>query len=364
MSGTSPDFTDGRLPAFLIFFTPVLVGIVTLLISKEPVLAIFLATWSAPTVFILLVLFVLRRMIYRFVKRFLGSIESPNPVVIKIEQYEEAMAVCSEVQIAAERRCLEAQQRAQRKELEVRRAAERARIKAVRERLEAQRAAERSRWEEERARQEAERARQAAERAERRKRREHWESLRGIQFEQELAALYRHLGYQVQSTSKSGDQGIDLILTKDGKISIVQCKGQKRPASPAVVRELFGSFHAFEGASHAILACTGGFTQGAKDFARGKLITLISAREMAEMAGSVTQSQQQLAPKNSDPSSVPVAPSSRMRQQHQLIRVDAASCEPTGPHCDNCGSKLVLYKGSIGMFWGCSGYPECTFRRS
>ena len=248
------------------------------------------------TVFILLVLFVLCRMIYRFVKRFLGSIESPNPIVIKIEQYEEAMAVYSEVQLAAERRRLEAQQGAERKELQARRTVERARIEAERERLEAHRAAERKRLE-------AERARQATLRAEQRKHIDYWMSLRGIQFEQELAALYRHLGYEVRSTPKSGDQGIDLILTKGGKTTIVQCKGQKGPATPAVVRELYGSFYAFEGASNAILACTGGFTQGVRDFATGKPITLISTIEMAKMAESTTQCQQQrtTSPKEFNP---------------------------------------------------------------
>ena len=331
------------------------------------------------TVFILLVLFVLCRMIYRFVKRFLGSIESPNPIVIKIEQYEEAMAVYSEVQLAAEGRRLEAEQEAQRKELQARRTVERARIEAERERLEAERAAERKRLE-------AERARQATLRAEQRKHIDYWMSLRGIQFEQELAALYRHLGYQVQSTPKSGDQGIDLILTKDGKTTIVQCKGQKGHASPAVVRELYGSLYAFEGASHAILACTGGFTQGVRDFATGKPITLISTIEMAQMAEKVTRSQRQgrPTPKNSTPTSIPKVQSEKVRQPQPTLTKQASvgvsqtlSCKaeqelqplpkttiinrPVDRICSECGSKMTFYKASFAMFWECSKYPECTF---
>ena len=145
---------------------------------------------------------------------------STNPISIRIKHYENAIEAYSKTQEATEN-----------------------------ERLEAQRRNKLARFQ-------AERARQAAEKAERRKRREHWETLRGIRFEQELATLYRHLGYQVQSTPKSGDQDIDLILTKDGKITIVQCKGQKDPANPAVVRELYGSFAAFQGAHYAILAAT------------------------------------------------------------------------------------------------------------
>ena len=97
---------------------------------------------------------------------------------------------------------------------------------------EAVREAEKAHQETERARLEAERARKAAEKTKRKKTREHWRSLRDIPFEQELATLYRNLGYQVQSTARSGDQGIDLILTKGSKSTIVQCKGQKNRATP------------------------------------------------------------------------------------------------------------------------------------
>ena len=178
-----------------------------------------------------------------------------SPLDIRIKQYENAIAAYPKAVRAAERTRQEAVRRAETARQEAVREVERTRQEAVRVRLE------------------AERARKAAERAERRKLREHWESLRGVPFERELAALYRYFGYQVRSTPKSGDQGIDLILTKDGKTTIVQCKGQKGPASPAVVRELYGALVAFR-ADDAILACTGGFTRGVSDFVRDKPITL------------------------------------------------------------------------------------------
>lgn len=134
-----------------------------------------------------------------------------------------------------------------------------------------------------------EREHRQAEKAERERRRklvDHWMSLGGREFEWELATLYRYLGYDVEATPATGDQGIDLVLRKDGKTTIVQCKSHQKPVGPAVVRELFGSMVAFR-ADNAILACTGGFTQGVKDFVRGKPITLISATELARMGSSV-----------------------------------------------------------------------------
>lgn len=108
---------------------------------------------------------------------------------------------------------------------------------AAREEAEARRLqAEKLRQEAERQRREAERAKRAALLAEQRKREQYWESLGGIEFEQELGRLYRARGYDVRTTPTSGDQGIDLILRKNGKTTVVQCKAHKRPAGPAMVR--------------------------------------------------------------------------------------------------------------------------------
>ena len=31
------------------------------------------------------------------------------------------------------------------------------------------------------------------------------------------------------------------------------------------------------------------------------------------------------------------------------------------PLCGQCGKKMKLRNGKYGEFWGCSGYPECSF---
>ena len=127
--------------------------------------------------------------------------------------------------------------------------------------------AEKAQW---RAEQERQKAEQQW-RLRRRQLHDHWMSLSGREFEWELATLYRYLGYDVEATPITGDQGIDLVLRKDGKTTIVQCKSHKSPVGPAVARELLGSMVAI-GADDAILACTGGFTRGVKEFAVGKPI--------------------------------------------------------------------------------------------
>ena len=147
----------------------------------------------------------------------------------------------------------------------------------------AQREVERARLEAERVRLEEERAREEARREALRKREEYWNGLSGLEFEKELGTLCERRGYKVSFTPISGDEGVDLILQKNGKTTVVQCKRHKSPTGPAVVRELFGSMTAFR-ADNAILACTGGFTKGAKKFADDNSITLVSALDLARMS--------------------------------------------------------------------------------
>ena len=244
-------------------------------------------------------------------------------------------------QVAAERQRLEeeraaqvaAQQEAERQRLEAARIKQATEQEAERQRLESERAKQAAAQREaERQRLEDERAKLVAMMVEQQKREEYWESLGGIEFEQELGKLFKARGYWVEYTPVSGDQGIDLILRKNGKTTVVQCKAQQRPAAPRVVRELYGSMVAY-GADDAILACTAGFTDGVIKFARGKPIELISAwhiARMAEESGSATQE----------------------------IAVDPPIC----PN-DGCGRTLVLRNSRRGRFWGCPRYPTCRGTR-
>ena len=225
--------------------------------------------------------------------------------------------------------------------------------------LEAERKTVEGRIAAERVRREAERQRREAERAERRKLLEYWESLRDTEFEEELAVIYRHKGYHVKTTPTTGDQGVDLFLKKDGKTSIVQCKGQKDRAAPAIVLQTIGA-RVNRRADNAVVACTAEFTQGATKVAKHNGIKLISAAEIARMAGSVAQSKQrQLIPDETASFSVPEAQVNMTALQQQLIRVDAASDELAFPRCGNCGSEMTLGSSKYDKFWRCGRFPKC-----
>jgi hypothetical protein len=112
-----------------------------------------------------------------------------------------------------------------------------------------------------------------------------WRSLTGRQFEHEIAQLFSQIGHQVHVTPASGDEGIDVVLEKDGRKIIVQCKAHQNPVGPSVVRELYGAMmHA--NANEAILVALGGFTQGVVGFVKGKPIRLMSLPDILALADS------------------------------------------------------------------------------
>ena len=231
-----------------------------------------------------------------------------SPVGAKIELYEEAKAAYDAMREEAER---------------VRQEEEKAQQEAEKERREAERVQRRA----ERTRSKAETARLEVERARRRKFEDYWLSLNGTEFEREMARVLRALGYRVKSTPGSGDGGVDLILTRSGKTIVVQCKAHKNPVGPAIARELFGSMIHFK-ADQAILACTGGFTGGVKDFVRDKPIGLISLSELVRLGA----------------------------------QVEGKEIRDT-PICTKCERAMVLKNGKYGAFWGCSRYPKCRVTR-
>ena len=172
--------------------------------------------------------------------------------------------------------------------------------------------------------------RQRDEQSRRIKRTGYWASLEPLRFERELGGLYQQLGYSVQLTPQSGDHGVDLVLKKNGKTTVVQCKRQKSPASERIVRELLGS----------MVGAGAGFTQPAKDFARGLPVDLLSTEQIVGLAERV------------DRAAVPDDPEAKLSFNGIPI------CPRRG-----CGSEMVLRDGRYGRFWGCPKYPNCVGSR-
>lgn len=101
------------------------------------------------------------------------------------------------------------------------------------------------------------------------KERQWWWTLDGWQFEQEVANVFRMNGYNAKVTKGSGDGGVDIILKKDGKTSIVQCKHYQSPVPPEPIRALWGCKDDFN-ADEVILVASSGITDMGARFVQNK----------------------------------------------------------------------------------------------
>ncbi|MDP2153869.1 MAG: restriction endonuclease [Methylotenera sp.] len=164
-------------------------------------------------------------------------------------------------------------------------------------------------------------------------------------FELLVGEAFRRKGFEVRENGGGGaDGGIDLVLTKNGKKSIVQCKRWKTfSIGVPLIRELYGVMTS-ERANDCIFVSSGNYTAEARLFAEDKPIWLIDGSELLEMVAGV-----QVQPNIKKPSvcQQPVA---------------------TSLECPLCGSAMVKRTARKGAnagneFWGCSAYPECRGTR-
>jgi hypothetical protein len=128
---------------------------------------------------------------------------------------------------------------------------------------------------------EAERQRRQAEWerecAERRQRLEHETvtmdyliELSPVNFEDTVGMMFEQHGYIVRKTPVTGDNGVDLILEKNGRREIVQCKRWNDAVGIEEVQRLCGCLHDRQlKPTRAWLVTTARFTASARRFARG-----------------------------------------------------------------------------------------------
>jgi restriction system protein len=161
-------------------------------------------------------------------------------------------------------------------------------------------------------------------------------------FERLVAEAFHRRGYAVAETGLGGtDGGIDLLLQRDGRRTLVQCKQWKTQRVGVVtVREQFGLL-THHGADEAILVTTGDYTAEAKAFARDKPMRLIAGEELLDMVRGVQPAQR---------TSTDAAATSSIREQPSQ-----------SPGCPRCGSAMVkrAARATRAPFLGCSQFPRC-----
>lgn len=99
----------------------------------------------------------------------------------------------------------------------------------------------------------------------------YWYNLNPYEFEKEVAQWFTDKGYQASVTSKSGDGGVDIILTNENKEKFyVQCKRYcTQKVDRPTLQQLYGVVCAdfIEGAKGGIIVCLCGLSPAAQEFA-------------------------------------------------------------------------------------------------
>jgi restriction system protein len=158
--------------------------------------------------------------------------------------------------------------------------------------------------------------------------------------EQFSAVYFRTLGFRVEEADPGPDGGVDLRLYERHEKRpgiLVQCKAWNSwKVGVKEIREHFGVMAAEE-VSEGIFVTTSTFTEGARQFVRGKNIALIDG-------GDLLRKIQDLHPED---------------QEHILGLVTEGDF--TTPTCPSCGIKMVrrVAQSTGQPFWGCLRFPRC-----
>lgn len=193
------------------------------------------------------------------------------------------------------------------------------------------------------------------------------------EFEMLVTEAFRLQGYEVDEMGVQGpDEGLDLVLWKDGHKSLVQCKPWKSyRVGVEVVRELAGITYAV-GADSAFLVTSGSFTRAARHFAAGRPVKLLDGQALRQWIANV----------QSSPTSKPLHPalaasapskSGLLAVRHGEVQppLDAAALlalaqarEAVIPSCPRCGKPMQRQTARPDTpaeqpFWGCTAFPTC-----
>lgn len=157
------------------------------------------------------------------------------------------------------------------------------------------------------------------------------------QFEVLVGEAFRRKGYNVEENGLGGaDGGINLILIKDGRRELVQCKQwRNQQVGVAVVREMWGlaNHHQVDGIK---IVSLGDYTDDAAAFAEGKAIELINGNALLELI-----------------------------KQVQAPLADRVAAVNDPPSCPRCRGPMVERQNRTtqSQFWGCGQYPKCRGTR-
>lgn len=157
------------------------------------------------------------------------------------------------------------------------------------------------------------------------------------QFEKLACDLHTRMGYEVEATQYSGDNGVDGFLRKDGELAILQAKRVQGSVGEPILRDLYGTMHS-EKAKSCVVVTTGKVSSKARKWATNKPIRIVEIEELTSLI-------REYFPED------------------ELVPSTFAVSKDRLDFCPQCHSRLKKKKGRYGKFFGCSSYPACRYTR-
>ena len=112
--------------------------------------------------------------------------------------------------------------------------------------------------------------------------------MEGEEFERFLKRLFLYKGYLVSETARTGDFGADLILKKDGRITVVQAKRYSGNVGAKALQEIYSARHHYK-ADYMMVVTNAHFTKQACVMATEQQIELIDREELIGLISEVKE---------------------------------------------------------------------------
>ena len=105
------------------------------------------------------------------------------------------------------------------------------------------------------------------------------DGMEGHEFERFLEILFTKMGFQTKKTPGSGDQGVDLVLKKDGLITAVQAKRSQSNIPNDAVQEVVAGKSLYQ-AHRAMVVTNHFFGNSAKKLAKANSVQLVDREKL------------------------------------------------------------------------------------
>lgn len=109
------------------------------------------------------------------------------------------------------------------------------------------------------------------------------DAMSGLDFEHYVAAVLRGRGYDIEFTRATGDFGVDLIATRDGVRTAVQCKRQARVVNGAAIQQVVAGA-AVHDCTATMVVTNHRYTRAAEQLAEVHQCALVDRTRLARLA--------------------------------------------------------------------------------